>query len=92
MSRSRKKHCYTYFIVLDSQKEWKRQINREMRRGVKQLLDRKYDFEDLLFPTMDEVGNAWCSPADGTKHYAPYKVGAHWYDTYNEYYLEVLRK
>jgi len=90
MSRSYKKHCYSFFVVLDSQKEWKRLVNREIRRGARQLLHLKGDDEDLLFPTIDEIGNVYCSPADGTRHYTPYDVTATWYKTYDEYFLEMI--
>lgn len=92
MSRSYKKHCYSYFATCNSQKEWKRLVNREIRRGARQLLQSKSENEDLLFPTIDEIGNVYSSPADGTKHYTPYLEKASWYGTYNEYFLEILRK
>ena len=73
MSRSyRKTPCMGNSCAV-SEKDWKRQINRAMRRKTRAILqsskmDMQYDVNgemDLIFPIQEEIGDVWCSPKDG---------------------------
>ena len=63
-----------------------------MRRTSRQHLFCNFLDEDILFPLIDQVGNAWSSPADGVARYTPYRASDDVWDSYIEYYLTVLRK
>ena len=67
MSRSRKKQPYAPFCGGGSQGEWKRIYNRRLRRGNSQLLH--VHGEEAEFYTLDEKGNQYDGPYDGSKGY-----------------------
>jgi hypothetical protein len=71
VSRSKKKHPFGY--CGRSEKQWKRDVNRKMRRVCHQLTDCQAEWNfDLLFPIIDEIGNVYNSPKDGNARYRPY--------------------
>ena len=65
MSRSRKKNPYAPMCGGSSQAEWKRIYNRRLRRCNTQLLQAQDD--DTEYYTVDQKGNPYDSPYDGTK-------------------------
>jgi len=67
MSRSRKKKPYANMCGGETQSEWKRIYNRRLRRCNTQQLT-VYG-EDAIYFTVDQKGNQWDSPYDGTKRY-----------------------
>lgn len=103
MSRSYAKGKYFSYHGKKSQKEEKRQGNRELRRKSRILLGAIEYNPDLVFPIMDEVLNPYSMRRDGKLTYWPYKedrwlwftqrfplyqkIPAYWF-----YYRLVLRK
>lgn len=67
MSRSKKKTPFDNWCGGDSQSKWKRIYNRRLRRCNTQQL--YLNDEDAIYFTVDQKGNAWSSPYDGSKGY-----------------------
>ena len=65
MSKSRKKTPIGGHTCKESEKKWKRQVNRRLRRKVKVML---LDGETCDLKVKD-VSNIWAAPKDGKKWY-----------------------
>ncbi len=72
MSRSYRRFPVGRICGGESEKDWKRSINRVLRRTGRARLACSWHDDDLVLPVMDEVGNEWVSPSDGTKRFWPY--------------------
>ena len=68
MSRSRRKNPIRG-LAADSDKDWKKMINRSLRRRTHMALSRCPDFGDLVLPVLNDIANAWDSPKDGKTMY-----------------------
>jgi len=89
MSRSYRKKPYSSHYCYRSEKQWKRDNNRRMRRIVHQRLNRWGETDDdLVLPIMKEISNIWDSPSEG-KHWF-----MDWLDYMGElrFFKEVIRK
>ncbi len=76
MSRSYRRFSVDRICGGESEKDWKRSINRVLRHSVRARLTHSWCDEDLILPILDDVGNEWSSPSDGTKRYRPYDAKA----------------
>ena len=65
MSRSYKKEPY-YSCNAGSFKSWKQIVNSTYRSRCKQRIYNCKDWDELLLPIIDECGNFWNSPKDGS--------------------------
>lgn len=101
MSRSfRKSPCKSYTNA-GSCKAWKRSVNKTLRSKIKVLLKTCQNFDNVIYPFLDEVGNPYNSPKDGKPGwfnkpheedgYSPYsKEYDKWYSLEN--WIKVFRK
>ena len=92
MSRSCKKHPFSYTTCFQTKKPWKRSYNRLWRRTTKSNLNHNFENEDILFYTIDEVADVWSGPADGVARYTPYDENAWWYDSKVEWFKKIVAK
>lgn len=69
MSRSYKKNVYSTFISSNGMKEWRTHINRKLRHKAKQLINNAKDYDAMILPILDEIGDLWNSPLDGKKRW-----------------------
>jgi hypothetical protein len=58
--------------------DWRRSVSRALRRRVRALVRLRWPEEDLVLPVVDEVGNPYDGPRDGTGWYEPYRVTVEW--------------
>jgi hypothetical protein len=91
MSRSCKKHCYSYMVCFQTKGPWKRDYNRLWRRLSKANLNKNYENEDIIFYTIDEIADVWSGPADGVARYNPYRQ-TDWWKSKFEWYRSVMMK
>jgi hypothetical protein len=63
MSKSYKKNPF-FSCRVGSFKSWKQEINRTYRTKCKQLINNCKDWDNLIIPIIDEVGNFYNSPKD----------------------------
>ena len=75
MSRSKRSESITGITTAESEKEWKRDANRRLRRAVNQTLQQlpASDPDALILPVMDDVANQYSGPKDGKQHFDPRK-------------------
>jgi hypothetical protein len=75
MSRSKRSQPITGITTAESEKDWKRDANRKLRRAVHQTLHQlpAADPDALILPVMDEVVNQYSGPKDGKQHFDPRK-------------------
>lgn len=68
MSRSRKKTPVNAHTCAESEKTWKRQANRRLRRINNMIVDKvltEEEEEEEIFKIMNEVSEIWDGPKDG---------------------------
>lgn len=82
MSRSHKKTPIHGITTCKSDKPWKTQAHRRLRRQVKAALA---NGETELFPTLREVSNVWEFGKDGKMMWTPERFG-------DEMYAKAMRK
>lgn len=58
--------------------DWRRSYNRALRRRVRQLLRHQWQEENMVLPTIGEVGNPYDGPRDGTGTYDPFRSSGPW--------------
>jgi len=73
MSRSKRSEPITGITTAESEKEWKRDANRKLRRAVNQTLQQlpAADPDAVVLPVMDEVVNQYSGPKDGKQRFDP---------------------
>jgi len=75
VSRSKRREPITGVTTAESEKEWKRDANRKLRRAVNQKVQQlpATDPDAVVLPVMDEVANQYSDPKDGKQHFDPRK-------------------
>ena len=73
MSRSRRSEPVRGVTLAESEKEWKRQGNRRLRRAAAQILQQVPvgDPDGVVLPVLDEVANPYDSPKEGKSRFDP---------------------
>jgi hypothetical protein len=73
MSRSKRSSPIAGITTAESEKQWKREANRRLRRAVNQKLHTLpvTDPDALILPVLDEVANQYEGPKDGKLHFDP---------------------
>ena len=73
MSRSRRSQPVTGITTAESEKAWKRDANRKLRRATTQVLLQipAADPDAMVLPLLDEVVNQYSGPKDGMRRLDP---------------------
>lgn len=73
MSRSKRSEPITGITTAKSEKEWKRDANRKLRRAATQTLQQlpTADPDEMILPVLDEVANQYDGPKDGKQRFDP---------------------
>ena len=73
MSRSKRSQPVTAITTADSEKQWKRDANRKLRRAVTQTLLQlpSADPDAMVLPVLDEVASQYSGPKDGKQRFDP---------------------
>ena len=73
MSRSKRSQPVTGITTAESEKEWKRDANRKLRRATAQVLQPmpSTDPDAIILPVLDEVVNQYSGPKDGKQRFDP---------------------
>jgi hypothetical protein len=73
MSRSKRSEPVTGITTAESEKEWKRDANRKLRRATAQVLQQmpSADPDAIILPVLDEVVNQYSGPKDGKQRFDP---------------------
>lgn len=82
MSRSRKTNPISGFTLSDSEKEDKREYNRNLRHKNKIKLKNIDDPEELILSEIEDVSDPWNMAKDGK----------YWFGNLKELLFKVLRK
>ena len=72
MGRSKRKHPFTGITMAASEKEWKREVNRQLRHASDQAL-KAGDPESDVLPVVNEIATLWEGPKDGKSRFDPIK-------------------
>ncbi len=73
MSRSRRSEPVRGITLAESEKQWKREANRKLRRAATQVLHQTpvADPDALVLPVMKGVANEYDAPKDGKFRFDP---------------------
>ncbi|MEP7362253.1 MAG: hypothetical protein ABI972_03285 [Acidobacteriota bacterium] len=73
MSRSKRSQPISGVTAAVSEKEWKRQSNRRLRRATTQVVQQlpATDPDAVVLPVLDEVANPYNSPKEGKSRFDP---------------------
>ena len=60
-------------LTAESEKQWKREANRKLRRAWTQVVQQMpfADPDGTVLPVLDEVANQYSGPKDGKQHFDP---------------------
>jgi hypothetical protein len=73
MSRSKRNAPVTGLTTAASEKEWKRESNRKLRRATTQIVQQMPfgDPDAIVLPLLAEVANQYSGPKDGKHRFDP---------------------
>jgi len=74
MSRSQRSEPVKGITTSESEKEWKRENNRRLRRSSAQVIDqisKGADPDAMVLPAVNEISELWDGPKDGKFRFDP---------------------